>query len=118
MRWRVAELFAMDETRERDALGNPVRARRSLGVVPVRVSPFGQALTDSPGNAYRASSLTLVTPAPLSSVRGAEYVRSDVSGETETYRVTQLSDVGRWRLLSATRTKGDEWQGSPSQSTA
>lgn len=111
MRWRAAELFAMDETRERDALGNPIRTRRSLGVVPVRASPLGATLTESPGNGHLLTEVTMVTPAPLPDVRDAEYVRSDLSGKTETYRVTQATDVGRWRVLSATRTKGDAWQG-------
>lgn len=111
MRWLEARLVADVPTGETDALGNPVTRREELGSVPARLTPWGEAATENPGNPYADAPLTLVTPAPLSLVRRAGTVVTDVSGETEAYAVEQVSDVGRWRLVSCRRRKGEAWQG-------
>ncbi len=106
MRWRMAELFELADTGQRDRLGNRVTERRSLGRVRVRVAPWGLTATDNEGNGYKACDLTLVTTAPISTVRRAALARLPVGEGGETFEVSQVSDLGRRRALSCARQKG------------
>lgn len=102
MRWRVAELFELAPTGGRDALGNPVVERRSLGECMVRQTPYGSERVENAGNGYSDAPLMVVTPKPLKAVRTAsEAVLGGIR-----YRVTGASDLGRMRLLALQETKG------------
>lgn len=102
MRWRVAELFELADTGRRDRLGNRVTERRSLGRARVRAAPWGVVATANEGNGYDACDLTLVTTAPLATVRRAD----ELTLGGETFGVRQVSDLGRRRALSCARQKG------------
>lgn len=102
----MAELYELSDTGRRDRLGNRVRESRSLGRVRVRAAPWGLTATENEGNGYDACDLTLVTTAPVSTVRRADTLRFPVGKDGETYEVTQVSDLGRRRVLSCTRQKG------------
>lgn len=77
-----------------------------MGTVRVRVAPWGAVPTENDGNDYSATTLTLVTTAPLSKVRGAETLTCSAGGEFAAYAVTGISDLGRRRAISCSRTKG------------
>lgn len=106
MRWRMAELFELADTGRRDRLGNRVTERRSLGRVRVRTAPWGAVATESEGNGYTSCDLTLVTTAPLATVRRAALVRLPVGEGGEAYEVVQATDLGRRRAISCVRRKG------------
>lgn len=103
MRWARAELFELADTGERDALNDRVRERRSLGETLVRHTPYGGQSAESDGNAYEDAPMTFVTPAPMETVRRAALA---VMGG-ETYRVTGRADLGRWRVVTLMRERGE-----------
>lgn len=102
----MAELYELSDTGRRDRLGNRIRESRSLGRVRVRTTPWGLTATENEGNGYDACDLTLVTTASVSTVRRADTLRFPVGKDGETYEVTQVSDLGRRRVLSCARQKG------------
>ena len=108
MRWRVAELFEHAPTGGRDALGNPVTERRSLGECMVRATPYGGERAENAGNGYFDAPLMVVTPKPMKAVGTASEA---VIGGTS-YRVTGMSDLGRMRLIALQEEKGAAWAGS------
>lgn len=108
MRWRIAELFEAAPTGERDALGNPVTERRSLGECMVRATPYGGERVENAGNGYFDAPLMFCTPKPVKAIGTAS--EAVIGGRA--YRVTGVSDLGRMRLIALQEEKGATWAGS------
>lgn len=99
MRWRIARLYELAETGERDALNDLVRETRPIGEAMVRATPYGGASAESDGNPYEDGPMTFATPAAWSLVRRAAY--AELGGER--LRVTGRADLGRMRVVTLAR---------------